>query len=110
MEFEILFTQPHTLDSIPNRSGKPDNHDRLGLPYNPDGSDRLDDTNGSSRLNNLDRSGGPDCPDRPTDLMTHTGWACLTSQLIIYNPSTLSHQIIKRQTSNSSTDRIRRGK
>jgi len=30
VEFEILFTQPHTLDSIPNGPGKLNNHDRLG--------------------------------------------------------------------------------
>ena len=44
MEFEILLTQPH-------------NHDRLGWPYDPDGSDRLDDTNESSRPNNPNGSG-----------------------------------------------------
>jgi len=30
VKFEILFTQPHTLDSISNGLNKPDNHDRLG--------------------------------------------------------------------------------
>ena len=49
MEFEILLTQPHTLDSTPNGLGKLDNHDRLGWPEDPDGLDRHDDTNGSSR-------------------------------------------------------------
>jgi len=28
VEFEILLTQPHTLDSTPNRLDKPDNHDK----------------------------------------------------------------------------------
>jgi len=60
VEFEILLTQPHTLDSIPNGPSKPDNHDRLGWPYDPDGSDRPNDTNGSSRPNNTDRSSEPD--------------------------------------------------
>jgi len=32
VEFEILLTQPHTLDSTPNGPDKPDNHDRLSGP------------------------------------------------------------------------------
>ena len=39
VEFEILLTQPHTLDSISNGLGKPNNHDRLDWPDDPDGSD-----------------------------------------------------------------------
>jgi len=57
VKFEILLTQPHTLDSTRNGSDKPDNHDRQGWPDNPDGLDRLDDTNGSSRPNDPYGSG-----------------------------------------------------
>jgi len=39
VKFEILLTQLHTLYSIPNEPSKPDNHDRLGWPYDPDRSD-----------------------------------------------------------------------
>jgi len=39
MEFKILLTQPHTLDSTPNGPDNPDNHDRLGWPDDPDRTD-----------------------------------------------------------------------
>ena len=67
LEFEILLTQPH-------------NHDRLGCPYDLDGSNRLDDTNGSSRPNNPDGSVEPNDLDRLGDPMTHMGRAILTTQ------------------------------
>jgi len=46
VEFENFFTQPYTLDLIPNGLGKLDNHDRLGWLDTLDGSDRPDNTNG----------------------------------------------------------------
>ena len=61
MEFEILLTQPHTLDSIPNGLGKPNNHDRLGWP-----DDQTDRTN----------------------LTTQTGQAGLTTQTGRAGPTT----------------------
>ena len=64
VKFEILLTQPHTLDSIPNRPDKPDNHDRLGWPDDPDGLDQLGDTNGSSKPDDPNRLGGLEDPDR----------------------------------------------
>ena len=85
MEFEILLTQPHNLDSTPNGPGKPDNHDRLGWLDTPDVSDRHDDTNRLSRPDDphgfgdpddLEVSGGPDDPNMsgrpngPTDPLT----------------------------------------
>jgi len=38
VEFEILLTQSHTLDLTPNEHVKSNNHDRLGWPNDPDGS------------------------------------------------------------------------
>jgi len=73
VEFEILLTKPHTLDSIPDGPGKPDSHDRLGWPYNLDGLDRSDDTNGSSRPNNLDGPGWPNDTNGLAGLMTQKG-------------------------------------
>jgi len=62
VKFEILLTQPHTLDSTPNGPNKLDNHDRLGWLDDPDILDQPDNTNGSSGPDDPDRSGGSDDP------------------------------------------------
>ena len=82
MEFEILLTQPYTMDSTPHGPGKPDNHDKLGWPDDPDGSNQPDDTNESSRPNDpnkiddLDESGGLEYQDRPNQPYNQDGSAC----------------------------------
>jgi len=43
MEFEILFTQHHTLNSIPYGSNKFDNHDGLGWPNELEGLEEPND-------------------------------------------------------------------
>jgi len=81
VEFEILLTQPHTLDSIPNGPDKFDNHDRLGWPR--DQRDQTDLTTQTSRVDSMTQTvwvGGPDDPDGRGDLMTHMGRAGLTTQ------------------------------
>jgi len=85
VEFEILFTQPHNMDSNPNGPDKPDNHDRLGWSDTLNGSDRPNNTNRSSKpddphgfgeLDDLEVSDEPDDPDMsgrsndPTDPLT----------------------------------------
>ena len=88
VKFEILLTQPHTLDSIPNEPGKPDKHDRLSWPYDPNGSDRPDNTNGSIKPNNPNGSDGLNDLDGSGDRMTHTGQAGLTTQTARSSPIT----------------------
>jgi len=82
VEFEILLTQPHTLDSIPNGPSKLDNHDRLGWPGQTLQTDQTNLTTQTGRASPMTQKGraGPITQTDRGHLMTHTGQAGLTTQ------------------------------